>query len=803
MCPLQRPKKTTRSNSTPQKSSGTFAPKVIPSVQRQSAQRKTLPPFQPSSNYNYTSLHEMYGHPKPAAIQPYSLEQPGSYQGWDILQRSSDSPPTSTFTPETLQGKVSQQKSIAQLRHSLRPKRWERKPVHPRGQNNVMQLKAAAKLPLDSLQPMRRGEVLQRVNETSPTQDNENSSNTAPQTITKNEKDNSTTTNNAPETLPFASHQEERVVSSAVATDLGGWLAPPEIKGQFPENPPEYREQGNVLVDSLKNVIEQDPGTEYYKIEIANNSLIVVCRDMFSQGIQQTLYSSSMIDGVDIDDEEGNVPTQNGSYIADEDYVTIRASINLSQFQLDPVSRGQVKIFGDFNGTPNPPLAEKMHEELIYHVNQSLKNRTYHSISVEVHKGTKNVKLSFKGKEKFVETVIRDLRSKVVNNLNVTYRSIFKQGKRFFKSKKQKKFSFSRSRNKSKDQESVYTVTMGFLRPTDWPDIMSQAKNAAVSLGQADAFDIAQEQAFNNDNAYTILDRFKMILQIMKGEGEDVPDKVSDLIGNSSSLWAWSVPGLNLLAILNKFLNIGKYSKRRKQLRKALTKTQEELSDENVNQDKQDRLQKLLEGIKYGIQKMKKLIVTLWIDAIASIVQLLSRIFTLIFPQIAVGTVFVDVAATATKLGSLLFRKGKGLYKHIKGTRGRKRYESAESIFSSALSGDEAGLMAIRALNVKTLIGKIGGGLWTATKKSGKGIGTTIGAGWSRAFGTGKVKPTVKLNKGGLDTGLSDKGKKQMQWGKWPSDQGDFKKMLENVNSNPRPKLVFIKALSNELKSSL
>ncbi|MDJ1174122.1 hypothetical protein [Roseofilum capinflatum] len=553
MCAFQRPKKTPKSSSTAQKTSSTFRPKVLPSVQRQSPKTKALSPFQPSSHYNYSSLHEIYGHPQPAAIQPGPTEPVGSNQGWQVLQRSAHYPPTATAPQERVQSKVSQQKSVAELQRSLRPKRWSGKSVKPRGQNNVMQLKAAAKLPLDSLQPMRGGEVLQRVNETGPTQDSETPSNS-------NTSD--------------PTDQEERVASSAVAADLDGWLAPPEIKGQFPENPPEYREQGNALVDSLKHAIEGDTGEEYYKIEIHDNSIRIVCRDMFSQGIKQTLKASSMIDRVNIDDE-GYVPTQSGHYIADEDYATITASINLSQFQLDPVSRGQVKISGDFNGTPNPPLAEKMHEELLYHLNESLRNDQYHSISVEIHKGTKNVQLVFKGKEQLVATVIDKLRNKVVNNLDITYKSIFKQGKKFFKSKKKKSFSFSRSRNQSQDEQSVYTLSLAFLRPTDWADIGSQVKNAGVTLGQADATDIAQEEAFNNDNAYTILDRFKMILQIMKGEGENTPETVSDLIGNSSSLWAWSVPGLNLLVILNKFLSIGTYSKRRKQLRKSLTKTKD------------------------------------------------------------------------------------------------------------------------------------------------------------------------------------------------------------------------------------
>ncbi|MDJ1169085.1 hypothetical protein PMG71_06565 [Roseofilum sp. BLCC_M154] len=268
MCAFQRPKKTPKSSSTAQKTSSTFRPKVLPSVQRQSSQTKALSAFQPSSHYNYSSLHELYGHPQPATLQPRRSEPITSNQGWQVLQRSAHYPPRATTTQETVQGKVSQQKSVAELQRSLRPKRWSGKPVKPRGQNNVMQLKAAAKLPLDSLQPMRSGEVLQRVNETSPTQDNDNSEDSDDKTITKETKDN-----NAPETLPFATDQEERVPSSGVTTDLDGWLAEPEIRGQFPENPPQYREQGDALVASLKDAIEGDTGEEYYKIEIHDNSI--------------------------------------------------------------------------------------------------------------------------------------------------------------------------------------------------------------------------------------------------------------------------------------------------------------------------------------------------------------------------------------------------------------------------------------------------------------------------------------------------------------------------------------------------
>ncbi|MDJ1178018.1 DUF4157 domain-containing protein [Roseofilum sp. BLCC_M91] len=79
-----RRKKTAQQSSAPQKSSTRFAPKVLPSVQRKQSQEKTLPPFKPASNYNYTSLHEMYGHPAPVQAK-LTIGEPG-----DVHEQQAD-----------------------------------------------------------------------------------------------------------------------------------------------------------------------------------------------------------------------------------------------------------------------------------------------------------------------------------------------------------------------------------------------------------------------------------------------------------------------------------------------------------------------------------------------------------------------------------------------------------------------------------------------------------------------------------------------------------------------------------------
>ncbi|MDJ1169083.1 DUF4157 domain-containing protein [Roseofilum sp. BLCC_M154] len=79
-----RRKKTAQQSSAPQKSSSRFAPKVLPAVQRKESKEKTLPPFKPANNYNYTSLHEMYGHPAPVQAK-LTIGEPG-----DVHEQQAD-----------------------------------------------------------------------------------------------------------------------------------------------------------------------------------------------------------------------------------------------------------------------------------------------------------------------------------------------------------------------------------------------------------------------------------------------------------------------------------------------------------------------------------------------------------------------------------------------------------------------------------------------------------------------------------------------------------------------------------------
>ncbi|MDJ1174124.1 DUF4157 domain-containing protein [Roseofilum capinflatum] len=79
-----RRKKTAQQSSAPQKSSSRFAPKVLPAVQRKQSKEKTLPPFKPANNYNYTSLHEMYGHPAPVQAK-LTIGEPG-----DVHEQQAD-----------------------------------------------------------------------------------------------------------------------------------------------------------------------------------------------------------------------------------------------------------------------------------------------------------------------------------------------------------------------------------------------------------------------------------------------------------------------------------------------------------------------------------------------------------------------------------------------------------------------------------------------------------------------------------------------------------------------------------------
>jgi hypothetical protein len=79
-----RRKKTAQQSSAPQKASSRFAPKVLPSVQRKESKEKTLPPFKPAGSYNYTSLHEMYGHPAPVQAK-LTIGEPG-----DVHEQQAD-----------------------------------------------------------------------------------------------------------------------------------------------------------------------------------------------------------------------------------------------------------------------------------------------------------------------------------------------------------------------------------------------------------------------------------------------------------------------------------------------------------------------------------------------------------------------------------------------------------------------------------------------------------------------------------------------------------------------------------------
>ena len=861
MSKFQRPKKKSRPNATSSQSSHTYGPKPIHSVQRQVSSAK--PP---------TQLDNPYHLPQPTAIQRQrNLEHPEANINWNrsnnpnMLHRSLAGGRTHVH-PELMLShrKPSQRKSMEQLQQSLPPKRWDREPMQPRGSNNVMQLKAAARMPWDSLQPMRMDGVVQRDDNDPPdtttvnpdtdpdttniTVDNnntevDNETDTTDDAVSDRSRSNTLdSTNNASNSLvpPNTNNDQERQAASTVGVGvsigMGTALAQPEIDCQFPNNPPEYQQEGNQLVQAITNTIDDGQGSEYYKISFSNNMFEIVCPETSRSDVLYLLQNSSMMaDRNPSVTYDGLVPNPNSvsGYDIDDEYVTISASVKLSHFNLDPVSQGRLQVSGDFNGTPAPPVANAMGNELTGIVKEILGRQLYSGVSAQIHRSTQSIQVMFTGDDATAQDAMERLRTPILvtggNGLAYKYRNIFKTGKikgtkvkdRFFKPKKQGSGLFSRSQSNQPNQQSTYVLSLKLRRPTDWQDIMTQVGNAGVTLAYTDATNIAQEQALNNDQAYTVLDRFKMMLQVMKGQGDNVPEDVSELVGSSSSLSAWSIPGFSLVAVINKFLNICTYSKKRKRLRQSFEQSQQDIDalDRNAGAGAADRdatrtrLMKLQEATKYGIHKMKKLIVTLWIDAIATLVQLISRIFTLLFPQIAVGTIFVDVAALAVKLGSLLYRKAKGLVKHFKGTRGKQRFASAEAIYNSAVAGDNAGLTAIRALGMKTLMTKVGTWGWTNVKKGGKGIGTLAAYNGRGIYNAGRSlrgkqkinnsSPTVRLNKNGLDSGLNDKAKKEMQWGKWPSEDSQLRKMLANAGQVPGAKTVFLKSLSNSLKSSL
>ncbi|MDJ1178017.1 hypothetical protein PJF56_03975 [Roseofilum sp. BLCC_M91] len=123
---IRRPKNA-RHNYATQNFSSQFAPKILPTLQRKESQEQSLAQFKPASDYNYTSLHEMYGYPAPVQTQ-LTIGKPGdaheqqadavAHQVVTNLNRSEPQPSQEIQKKENANRDLQQQEQSASERES-------------------------------------------------------------------------------------------------------------------------------------------------------------------------------------------------------------------------------------------------------------------------------------------------------------------------------------------------------------------------------------------------------------------------------------------------------------------------------------------------------------------------------------------------------------------------------------------------------------------------------------------------------------------------------------------------------------
>ena len=778
MSTFKRPKKKSQPKAT---SSQTFGPKVIRSVQRQTHPTPAQPTLNNSSNH-----FSLYGSGQPMALQR-DLQNPEANINWNLrgnpntLHRSLEGGREHSH-PELMLShrKPSQRKNMEQLQRSLLPKRGDGKLRRVRGSNNMMQLKAIAKLPYDSLQPKKSTEVLQRDKDLA-----------LPDTSTPGEANLALPDTSTPGEADIELDKDD-VNIAANANDN---------KDEEENFPVEGEQKTTTTIDDDEEDEWDDDTTK---------------TPMGADNDNPPEPGSKTPMGVDNADPVNHNPMGNGSGQNNVPIISPGgpngAMPGLPRIGQQPLPRQNTILeFGNFygSGTSDPITLEEVYRA---YLKRLIKNKFNRSISV--YKSSKNIRIVDRNpRPKNDEQTKRDL----ADETNQIYESIknsrTQSGKflrKYVKYKSKVKPGNIRSQqtgvglnNQNNEIEPLYhyetsiQLTMPFAKKwrKGWKNFFKGGYASTVGANQSDTTDLAQE-ALTQQDGYTIYDRINNIVAVVKGKGGDVPNRVSGLISGNGSFWTWAAPGFGIATLIKNFLDIKKYWRRRKNLQKTLADSETELAQENIDPKKKKRLTKLQEGVKYGIQKLKTLCWTVFVNAFATFVQTIGRILTILIPPAVFGTMFTDVLATVVKLASFAVRKAKGLMKHFKGTRGKQRLISAKAMFDSAVAGDEVGIAAIRALDTKSFLDIISGHAWAGTKKLGKGIGTTFAWPFSRK------KPTMKLKKT-LDKNMSKKGKDQLQWGRWPTDDNDFKRMLKNISSHVQRKDAFIETLANQIKSSV
>ncbi|MDJ1182709.1 hypothetical protein [Roseofilum casamattae] len=776
---FKHPKRKTQRNVT---SSQTYGPKAIRSVQRQVSpgndRGKARSPLNPQSNH-----FSLYGSGQPMTLQR-DLQNPEANVNWSLhnspsrLHRSMEGGREHSH-PELMLShrKPSQRKTMEQLQRSLLPKRGDGKPRRVRGTNNMMQLKAIAKLPYDSLQPARAGEVLQRDKDLA-----------LPDTSTPGEANIDLDKDDVNVVANDNFDQQQEGVPQNV---------PQDAKDEDEGFPIEGEQETTTTIDDDESEDEWDDETPQ--------------TPMGSDNVNAPDPSNNTPMGVDNADSVNNAPMGNG--LAQNNVPIISPGGPNSGMPQPRSGQKAFLEFGNFygSGTSDPITLEQLYQGSLRKLIKSKFNR-----SIAIYKSSKEIRIVDRNPRPKNHEQTKNHLAKQTNSFyqDVKRRGKYKFAQKYIKYKTKVKPSHIVSRqtgvginNQTNETEPLYhyetSIKLGMPLARKWrkgwKEFFKGGYQSTVGANQSDAIAVAQEGMTGQDG-YTIYDRISTIVDIVKGKGADIPNRVSGLISGNSDFWTWAFPSFGIATLIKNFLDIEKYWRRRKKLQQSLADSEAELANGNIDSKKRSRLVKLQEGIKYGMQKLKTLCWTVFVNAFATFIQVAGRILTLLIPAVAVGTIFTDVLATVTKLASFAVRKLKGLKKHFQGTRGKQRLVSAKAMFDSAVAGDAVGISAIRALDTKSFVDVFLGHAQAGAKKLGKGIGTTVAATPSAILATPSALSRLWQKIKGenpLDRGLKEYDRERMQEGKWPNQYSQMQKMLHNVNDNSEVKETFLRILGD------
>jgi hypothetical protein len=119
----------------------------------------------------------------------------------------------------------------------------------------------------------------------------------------------------------------------------------------------------------------------------------------------------------------------------------------------------------------------------------------------------------------------------------------------------------------------------------------------------------------------------------------------------------------------------------------------------NEHDKEEDSNPNLIEALGYGLKKtwtkMLKLIWKLTKNAL-KIVGMLLAMFS--GPVGAAILVAVNAFTAAVDIAKIVYEKGRGFWKWLKGTRGKERERSADEIVDAAMAGDESALQTVRVM---------------------------------------------------------------------------------------------------------